>query len=521
MISHTDSNRARPGDPTGGIVRPARSCRVTQHDAIVARGSGNMTITIPRGTAMVMAHLRAGHLSHQQLHGVFIAHVRAAGISLKNVSGTGYVESLRGRIVATNSTFERLRVRTATGNMLFQGCTSHQIQASSAYGSIVYDNGNFAPGLARFESEHGNVALGVRGNAQIGAHSGAGHVVSSFDGRRRSSRRPDDETGDGRQRRPGRDRNLEERNSVYLYSGSMNEHPHVRAELSGSTQLPMQLRNPAAAHPPVNRPPPQPRFPSLKACRRRPQSRAGQARLRSGAPARRIGFEHLRPEVLKDRDFRPHLGHDAAGVGPGEVIDVQVVAIAQDVDDEHVGAMARVVGRQAPQSTCRREHMRRAFPRGLKCRPVGLHGVDVSHRGNELDLADAIRSAAWLEHLDPVDEAARRTATRPARRRMRRAARARAAAAESAGGHRLDQYVDVAGMIEMFVREHDRVELTRIAGRHVRERAHERARARDQRESASRRIASTSRPRRATGARRRSARRRFRERGSRRSIFES
>lgn len=224
------------------------------HDGIVARGNGNMTITIPRGTALVMAHLRAGHLSINNYNGVFITHVRTAGITLRNVSGTGYVESLRGRIVATNSTFDRLRVRTATGNMLFQGCTSHQIQASSTYGSIVYDNGNFAPGLARFESDHGNVALGVRGNAQIGAHSDAGHVVSSF---------PEDAQVHGdpttKQATVGGGGPVvtatSKNGTVYLYSGSMNEHPHVRAELSGSTQLPMQLRNPPA-RPPVNRPPP-------------------------------------------------------------------------------------------------------------------------------------------------------------------------------------------------------------------------------------------------------------------------
>ena len=64
--------------------------------------------------------------------------------------------------------------------MTFRGCTSHQIEASSKYGSIVYDNGKFQPGLARFESDHGNVALGVRGGAQIGAHSGSGHIVSTF-----------------------------------------------------------------------------------------------------------------------------------------------------------------------------------------------------------------------------------------------------------------------------------------------------------------------------------------------------
>jgi hypothetical protein len=207
------------------------------HDAIVARGNGRMTIMIPRGTAMVIAHLRAGRLTINDYRGVFIAHVRGAEVSLNHVGGTGYVESLRGRIVATDSSFERLRVRSATGDMLFRGCTSHQIQASSTYGSIVYDNGDFQPGLARFESEHGNVALGVRGNAQIGAHSGAGHVESSF--RDDTQVRGDPATKQATVGSGGPVVTATSKNgSVYLYSGSMNDHPHVRQELSGSTQLP-------------------------------------------------------------------------------------------------------------------------------------------------------------------------------------------------------------------------------------------------------------------------------------------
>jgi len=221
------------------------------HDAVVARGNGRMTIMIPRGTAMVIAHLRAGRLAINDYRGVFIAHVRGAEISLNHVGGTGYVESLRGRIVATDSSFERLRVRSATGDMLFRGCTSHQIQASSTYGSIVYDNGDFQPGLARFESEHGNVALGVRGSAQIGAHSGTGHVESSF--RDDAQVRGDPATKQATVGNGGPVVTATSKNgSVYLYSGSMNDHPHVRQELSGSTQLPTR---PAANQPrPTGRP---------------------------------------------------------------------------------------------------------------------------------------------------------------------------------------------------------------------------------------------------------------------------
>lgn len=241
----------------GPVTLPEESFVVPElpggpHDAIVARGSGRMTILIPRSAAMVMAQQRGGHLTISNYHGVFIAHARGAGVSLNNVSGTGFVESLRGRIVATDSTFDRLRARTATGDMLFKGCTSQQIQATSAYGSIVYDDGVFQPGLARFESEHGNVALGVRGNAEIGAHSGSGHVESSFDDD--AQVRGDPTTKQATVGNGGPVVTATSKNgSVYLYSGSMNEHPHVRQELSGSTRLPIQQM---PQRPPAERPPP-------------------------------------------------------------------------------------------------------------------------------------------------------------------------------------------------------------------------------------------------------------------------
>jgi hypothetical protein len=241
----------------GPVTLPAESFEMPtlpggEHDAIIVQGSGRMTITIPRGSAMLVVQQRAGHLTIDNYHGVFIAHARAAGVSLNDVSGTGFVESLRGRVVATDSSFERLRARTATGDMFFQGCTTHQIEATSAYGSIVYDNGNFEPGLARFESEHGNVALGVRGSAQIGAHSGAGHVVSSFEDA--AEVRGDPTTKQATVGGGGPVVTATSKNgSVYLYSGSMNEHPRVRQEFSGSTRLPIRVRS--AQPSPQARPP--------------------------------------------------------------------------------------------------------------------------------------------------------------------------------------------------------------------------------------------------------------------------
>jgi hypothetical protein len=232
----------------GPVVLPAESFVLPElpgiaHDAVIANGSGRVTIMIPRGTAMVLAHQRAGNLTLSDYRGVFIAHGHRATIALDHVSGTGFVESLRGRIVATDSTFERLRARTATGNMFFRNCTSHQIQASSSYGSIVYDDGHFQPGLARFESEHGNVALGVNGGAQIGAHSGTGHVVSSF--RNEADVRGNPATKQATIRGGGPVVTATSKNgSIYLYSGSMNQHPRVREELNGSARLPERLPPP-------------------------------------------------------------------------------------------------------------------------------------------------------------------------------------------------------------------------------------------------------------------------------------
>jgi hypothetical protein len=226
----------------GNVTLPEESFVMPQlqgstHDAVVAHGHGNTTIMVPRGTALVTAHVGTGQYNLRNYNGAFIAHVDNGGITMNRVNGSGYAEAVDGQVRANNSTFDRLRVRTATGNMLFRGCTSHQIEASSQYGSIVYDNGSFQPGLARFESVHGNVALGVRGSAQIGAHSGSGHIVSSFPGGTQVH------TGSNMTqatvRGGGPVVTADSKNgSVYLYNGSARNHPRVQAELRNTQTLP-------------------------------------------------------------------------------------------------------------------------------------------------------------------------------------------------------------------------------------------------------------------------------------------
>ncbi len=225
----------------------------SSHDAVVADGQGNTTITVPRGTALVTARVGTGQLNLNGYHGAFITQVRDGGISFNHVDGSGYAEALRGPIQATDSTFDRLRARTATGNMFFRGCTSHQIEATSKYGSIVYDNGRFQPGLAHFESEHGNVALGVRGGAQIGAHSGTGHVVSSFHNGSAATRNRNSTQETVRGGGPVVTA-VSKHGSVFLYNGSVGAHPRVQAELRGSQTrqgAPAQVFAPANASAPV------------------------------------------------------------------------------------------------------------------------------------------------------------------------------------------------------------------------------------------------------------------------------
>jgi len=203
----------------------------TEHDAIIGRGSGNATITIPSGTALLVTNVNRGSVNIDNYRGgVFVTHMHNGRVDLENVSGTGAVQIASGPFSAVNSQFTRLRVRTARGNILLRNCTSQQIEATSLLGSILYDNGSFEPGLARFETEHGDIALGVAGgNVQIGAHSAGGKIYSGFPGGDANvSIGPNDgqvtvgsggpivtaTSGSG---------------AVMLYHGSLNDHPELQS----------------------------------------------------------------------------------------------------------------------------------------------------------------------------------------------------------------------------------------------------------------------------------------------------
>ena len=223
--------------PRGDIVLPperfvAPPLPTGPHAGVVIRGSGPTTVMIPRDTAMVIARVGRGSVSiNGYRNGFFVAIVRAGRVHLRNVAGTGAVQVLSGAIVAIDSHFARLRARTARGNLIFEGCSAMQIEVSSILGSIAYDNGSFAPGLAHFQSERGNIALGIAsGGVQIGAHSASGHVYSDLGARENVQSSANDTraiingggpvvtatSGTG---------------TVILYRGSIREHPQLRQRL--------------------------------------------------------------------------------------------------------------------------------------------------------------------------------------------------------------------------------------------------------------------------------------------------
>jgi hypothetical protein len=167
----------------GRLVLPAEAFPLPNvnempHDAVVVRGQGYAAITVPAGTALVVVNMRRGSVWITGYNGVFVSHIGRGQLHLRRVGGTGAVQVNNGPVFAADSSFDRLRVRTARGNIMFSNCSAAQIEVTSLTGSILYDNGTFEPGLARFESARGAVALGIgSGGAQVVAHSTSGRVI--------------------------------------------------------------------------------------------------------------------------------------------------------------------------------------------------------------------------------------------------------------------------------------------------------------------------------------------------------
>jgi hypothetical protein len=198
------------------------------HDGVLIFGGdsgADVTLTIPNSTALLWTVVGIGTVRLNDYRGgTFVALVHTGAVRLQNVSGDGYAEVARGPLTVRNSAFNRIRARTGAGNIVFENCNARQIVASSVNGSIAYDNGTFVPGIARFESENGNVAIGVAGGgALIDAHSEGGKIFSGFSDGASVSGSPTDAQAIVGPGGPVVTANSL-RGGVYLYSGALRSH---------------------------------------------------------------------------------------------------------------------------------------------------------------------------------------------------------------------------------------------------------------------------------------------------------
>jgi len=219
--------------PTGSAALPPESFVAAPisegaHDVVIVKSAATtprapLTVMVPSDAAFVYARAGSGKLDISDYRsGTLVAVTRNGRLSLTNVGGTVFAQTFRGPLVVRGSSFDRIRARSLFGNVSFEHCDARQIETTTVEGSIVYDGGSFAPGLARFESTNGNVAIGATGNVQYGAHAvGDGHVYTNFNARSRVDQRGTDTNafvGDGGPLVTA----TTQGGNVYLYDGSLH-----------------------------------------------------------------------------------------------------------------------------------------------------------------------------------------------------------------------------------------------------------------------------------------------------------
>jgi hypothetical protein len=137
-----------------------------------------LRLMIPESTGLVNVRTERGAVTLRDYHGTTIAADRRGRMTFNGVSGDAFVQPLNGNFYALDSTFERLRIRSNRADQVFDACRVKQIEATTLTGNIIFDNGVFDPGLARFDSDRGSIALGINGGAQVGAHTLDGHLLT-------------------------------------------------------------------------------------------------------------------------------------------------------------------------------------------------------------------------------------------------------------------------------------------------------------------------------------------------------
>ena len=195
------ATRDRDGQVSAGALAPEEfpyaAFRPGPHDVVVvdAPESSHLVITVPASIGVLALRVGGGQTTIEGYRGANLVLIQGQGhVQLTGATTTAFVQMNYGTFFAADSSFDRIRVRGIAAHDVFEHCRSKQIEASSVHGSIVYDGGSFDPGLARFESLTGNIALGVTGAASVTGRSQDGHVYTLFDRRSGSAV---DQRGDG------------------------------------------------------------------------------------------------------------------------------------------------------------------------------------------------------------------------------------------------------------------------------------------------------------------------------------
>jgi len=165
---------------------PFTGVRAGPHDvvSIAAPEGSHLVITVPATAGILALRIGGGQTTIEGYRGANLFVVQNQGrVQVTGATTTAFVQMNYGTFYAADGAFDRIRVRGIAAHDVFERCRSKQIEATSVTGSIVYDGGAFDPGLARFESQSGNIALGVTSSAQLTGRSQEGHVYTLFDRR--------------------------------------------------------------------------------------------------------------------------------------------------------------------------------------------------------------------------------------------------------------------------------------------------------------------------------------------------
>jgi hypothetical protein len=221
---------------------------------VVADAGSHLVITVPANTGILWLQVGAGTTSIDGYRGANLFIVQSAGrVRLKGVSTTAFAQMANGRLHVSDSTFDRIRVRDNAGQVIFERTRSKQIEASTISGNIVYDGGSFDAGLARFESQSGNIALGTVGPAQLIGRSGDGHVYTQFDRHTDVDQRSDGEATANVGGGGPLVNAISSHGNVYLYDGSLRGRRLIAPEWRPLLHLFIQRRR-VQAHGPLEPP---------------------------------------------------------------------------------------------------------------------------------------------------------------------------------------------------------------------------------------------------------------------------